>query len=160
MMPKSILFNNVILFLCCSIYFGTGISLVFFQLPLVPQLTPESYQLVFVGPVQRATQFFTYMTIVMLVTATVMLATEWLSGIRWVPLIVLLAVISATALTIYGVFDLNKALTSGGLTQQELRLTLEKWATFNRIRAALWTVEWMSMMYWFARLAVKARSDR
>ena len=58
-MPRSLLLNNAILMLCCSIYLGTGVTLVFFQLPLEPLLTPDSYYLVFVKPVQLATQFFT-----------------------------------------------------------------------------------------------------
>ena len=53
--PRALLINHAILFLCCSIYLGTGFSLVFFQFPLEPRLTPDNYARVFVEPVARAT---------------------------------------------------------------------------------------------------------
>ena len=80
MMPRLLLLNHVVLLLCCSMYLGTGGSLVLFQFPVEPLLTPDNYALIFVDPVTRATHFFTWMTIVMLITAVIMLATEWLSG--------------------------------------------------------------------------------
>src|SRR5215213_5134356 len=109
-MPRALLLNHVVLFLCCSIYLGTGVSLVFFQFPLEPKLTPDNYYLIFVEPVANATQFFTWMSIVMLVTALIMLVTEWFTGIRWVPVVVLLALIASTALTILVIFDYNREL--------------------------------------------------
>lgn len=159
-MPKTLLLNHVILFLCCSIYLGTGISLVFFQLPLEPQLTPDNYYLIFVEPVENATRFFTWMTIVMLVTALIMLVTEWFTGIRWVPAVVLIALIASTVLTIFFIFDYNRELASGVTDPDRLRWVFAKWADLNRLRAALWGVEWAAMMYWFYRLAQRARSQQ
>ena len=159
-MPRSLLLNNAILMLCCSIYLGTGVTLVFFQLPLEPLLTPDSYYLVFVKPVQLATQFFTWMTVVMLVTGFIMLIGEWFSGIRWVPLVVLAAVIASTALTILLIFDLNARLAEGVTDPAELKVLLGTWSDYNRIRAALWAVAWLAMMVWFYRLAQQARADR
>ena len=159
-MPRSLLLNNAILMLCCSIYLGTGVTLVFFQLPLEPLLTPDSYYLVFVKPVQLATQFFTWMTVVMLVTGFIMLLGEWFNGIRWVPLVVLGAVIASTALTILLIFDLNARLAEGVTDPAELKVLLGTWSDYNRIRAALWAVQWLAMMVWFYRLAQQARADR
>lgn len=159
-MPRTILLNNCLLFLCCSIYLGTGVSLAFFQFPLEPQLTVENYQLVLMQPVILATKFFTYMTIVMLVTATIMLVSEWFSGIRWIPAIVLLLIIAATALTVFGIFDVNKTLNDGVDDPEALRLLLGQWIQLNWIRISLWALQWLAMMYWFCSLAFKARSDR
>ena len=159
-MPRSLLLNNAILMLCCSIYLGTGVTLVFFQLPLEPLLTPDSYYLVFVKPVQLATQFFTWMTVVMLVTGFIMLLSEWFNGIRWVPLVVLAAVIASTALTVLLIFDLNARLAEGVTDPAELKVLLGTWSDYNRIRAALWAVQWLAMMVWFYRLAQQARADR
>ena len=159
-MPRSLLLNNAILMLCCSIYLGTGVTLVFFQLPLEPLLTPDSYYLVFVKPVQLATQFFTWMTVVMLVTGFIMLLSEWFNGIRWVPLVVLAAVIASTALTILLIFDLNRELANGVSDPARLKALLHTWSGYNRIRAALWAVQWLAMMVWFYRLAQQARADR
>ena len=159
-MPRSLLFNNAILMLCCSIYLGTGVTLVFFQLPLEPVLTPDSYYLVFVKPVQLATQFFTWMTVVMLVTGLIMLVGEWFSGIRWVPVVVLAAVIASTALTVLAIFDLNRELAAGVSDPVRLKALLHTWSGYNRVRAALWAVAWLAMMVWFYRLAQQARADR
>ena len=159
-MPKSILINNAILFLCCSIYLGTGVTIVFFQLPLASQLTPDNYALVFVKPVELATQFFTWMTILMLVTATIMLISEWLSGIRWVPILVLFGVFGATALTVFPIFEINAEMVKGIDDQALLSERIDKWADLSRIRAGLWAVEWLAMMYWFYRVAGQGRADR
>jgi hypothetical protein len=159
-MPRTLMLNNVILFLCCSIYLGTGVSLVFFQFPLEPKLTPSNYYLVFVEPVTIATRFFTYMTIVMLVTGCVMLFTEWFTGIRWVPIVVLAGIVAATLLTLIFIFPYNKELSDGIADPERLRLVFGRWANMNRVRVLLWAVQWSSMMYWFYRLAFRAREDR
>ncbi len=159
-MPRLLLLNNAILFLCCSIYLGTGVTLVFFQLPLEPKLTVDNYYLTFVEPVENATQFFTYMTVVMLIAGVTMLITEWLSGLRWVPIIVLLGVIAATLLTVYCIFPYNQSLTDGITDPAKLKETFAAWANLNRIRASLWSVQWLAMMYYFYNLAYKARKDR
>lgn len=159
-MPRPLIINNAILFLCCSIYLGTGISLVFFQLPLEPKLTVDNYSMIFVEPVANATRFLTYMTVVMLVTGLVMLATEWLSGMRWVPLVVLGALIASTLLTVYALFPYNNELTLGITEPERLKDTFASWARLNRIRVALWVVEWLAMMAYFATLAWRARADR
>ncbi|KQU08051.1 hypothetical protein [Rhizobium sp. Leaf453] len=159
-MPRAIVVNNAILFLCCSIYLGTGISLLFFQFPLEPKLTVDNYYLIFVEPVDNATRFFTYMTAVMLITGFVMLVTEWLSGIRWVPVVVLAALIASTLTTIYLIFPHNEALRKGIADPAELAGTFSAWAGLNRVRVSLWIVMWLAMMYYFARLAYAARADR
>jgi hypothetical protein len=112
-MPRLLLLNHVVLLLCCSIYLGTGVSLALFDAPFT-----------------TAPRFFTIMTIVMLICGLVMLATEWLSGLRWIPVVVVLAVVLATALTA------------------------------PAVRFALWIIEWIAMTYWFYRLAYLARADR
>ena len=159
-MPRLLLLNNAILFLCCSIYLGTGITLVFFQFPLEAKLTVDTYYLVFVEPVANATEFFTTMTKIMLLTCIIMLATEWFSGLRWVPVIVLTGVIAATLLTLYFIFPHNEAMTAGITDPQELKQTLASWMDLNRIRVSLWAVQWSAMMYYFFNLARKARMDK
>ena len=159
-MPRLLLLNHVVLLLCCSIYLGTGVSLVFFQLPLEPQLTIANYQTIFVAPVTAATHFFTYMTIVMLICAAIMLATEWLSGLRWPPAVVLIAVIAATALTVWVIIPLNNELAAGITDPARLKAIFHEWADLNRVRFALWIIQWAAVAYWFYRLALQARANR
>jgi MFS superfamily sulfate permease-like transporter len=159
-MPRPLVLNHVILLLCCSIYLGTGVSLVFFQFPLESKLTVANYHLMFVEPVTTATHFFTYMTTVMLICAVIMLVTEWLSGLRWVPIVVLLAIILATVLTVVVIIPLNKELAAGVTNPARLKVVFHDWANMNRIRVSLWTIQWAAMAYWFYRMALQARADR
>jgi hypothetical protein len=159
-MPRMLLLNNVVLLLCCSIYLGTGVSLVFFQFPLEPKLTVDNYYLIFIEPVTNATRFFTYMTIVMIVCAVVMLFTEWFSGLRWVPIVVLLAVVASTVLTMVVIIPLNKELAAHVTDPARLKTVFGQWANMNRVRVSLWAVQWVAMAYWFYRMAYQARADR
>jgi hypothetical protein len=159
-MPRLLLLNNLILFLCCSMYLGTGGSLVLFQFPLEPKLTVDNYYMVFVEPVANATAFFTYMTTLMLITAVIMLATEWFSGVRWTPIVVLCGVVIATAVTIIFIFPLNQELSARITDPERLRIVFHEWANWNRVRVALWIVQWSAMMFYFYKLARKARGDR
>lgn len=122
-MPRLVLLNNFLLFLACSILLGAGISLVL-QRP--------------VAPAPMVTPFLTALAILMLVTGLVMLLSEWFTGIRIVPLIVLLALAGWTALLFLPIEVANR----------------------DRIAGALWTVQWAAMTYWHIRLAAQARADR
>jgi hypothetical protein len=159
-MPRLLALNNIILLLCCSIYVGTGVFMVFFLFPLEPQLTVDNYYLIFVEPVANATRFFTWMTILMLVCAVVMLVTEWFSGLRRVPVVVLLAIIAATVLTMKVIFPLNNEMAAHVTDPARLKIVFREWSNLNRVRVALWFVQWASMAYWFYRMALQARADQ
>ena len=145
--------NAAFLFLCVSMYLGTGWSLVLFSFPMAPQLTPETYYQPFVLPVESATRFFTVMTKAMLVSCAIMIIAEWKTRYRWIPIIVLLAVIAATALTIYYIFPHNKAMREGIKNAPQLQQTLAAWMTLNKVRVGLWTVQWLAMMAYFGSKA-------
>lgn len=159
-MPRYLQINNAILFLCCSIYLGTGVSILFFHLPLEPRLTPDNYALPFLEPVARATVFFTWMTMVMLVTGVIMLVTEWFSGLRWVPIVVLLGVIGASLVTVWLIFPYNQRLNEGITDPEELRHIFRQWVRLNWFRSTFWALEWAAMMAWYAAMAARARADR
>lgn len=160
-MPRLLLLNHVTLLACCSIYLGTGVSLVFFQFPLEPKMTVDNYYLIFVEPVTLATHFFTWMTIVMLTTGFVMLVTEWFTGIRWVPLVVLVTIGTATLVTVLVIIpNYNYRLAQHVADTAELRVLLEGWMALNRLRVVLWAVAWAAIAYWFYAMAWKARADR
>lgn len=152
--------NAALLFACASMYFGTGGSLVLFSFPLAPQLTPANYFLPFVAPVEAATRFFTYMTIVMVASAIVMAWSEWRTGYRWVPLAVLGAVIAATALTIYGIFPYNKEMEAHIGDAARLHVVLDRWMLLNKIRVSLWILQWVLMSAYFVQKAMRAPKVR
>lgn len=147
--------NAAFLFLCVSMYLGTGGSLVFFTFPIEPQLTVDNYYLQFVPQVTAATEFFTTMTKLMLVSGGIMLIAEWKRGLRWVPIVVLLAVVAATVLTIYWILPLNEQMAAGITDETKLHEILTEWMGYNRIRVGLWTVQWAAMMAFFGRAFFK-----
>ncbi len=144
------LLNRALLFLCTSMYFGTGWSLALFFFPMAAHLTTSNYALVFVSPVANATTFLTVMTKVMLVSNVVMIVTDWKTPYRWWPVLVMLALIAATLLTVYGIFPYNHLMDAGITDETVLHQTLSKWMTLNLVRFSLWTVEWLGMMAYFA----------
>jgi len=154
MNPTLVVIAASLLFLCVSMYLGTGWSLVLFTFPIAPKLTVDNYYMQFVPQVDAATRFFTYMTMLMLALCAALIWVEWRSVYMWGPVVVLVATIAATTLTTRVIFPLNKAMKEGIRDPALLRETLAKWMTLNRIRVGLWTVQWLSMMCYFAAKAL------
>jgi len=150
MKQRLLILSHSILFLCASMYLGTGWSMVLFSFPIAPHLTPNTYYDVFVPEVAAATTFFKRMTELMIILCIVMIIAEWKTGLLWLPIVVLLAVFAATGLTLKYIFPLNAAMTKGITDASELQATLSHWIYLNKIRVALWTVQWAAMMIYFA----------
>lgn len=150
MKSRLLTFNAAFLFLCVSMYLGTGWSMILFSFPVVPKLTVDNYYLVFVPEVASATSFFTPMTKLMIVSACLMTWGEWPTCYRWIPIVVLLSVLAATALTVYCILPLNQAMTAGIKSQADLQRTLASWTSLNKMRVAFWSVQWGAMMLYFA----------
>lgn len=148
--------NAAFLFLCASMYFGTGWSMVLFSFPLVPHLTPDNYYWVFVPEVSAAMTFFTWMASLMIVSSLVMIWMEWKTGIRWVPIVVLLCVLLSGGLTVWLIFPYNHQMAAGIKDPVQLQMILAKWTSLSRLRVGMWTVQWAAMMYYFGRLAWEA----
>ena len=64
-------------------------------------MTVESVLQPVVPQVHRATKFFTWMTVVMIATAIVMLVSEWGTWAILAPVVILAGVLAATGLTIW-----------------------------------------------------------
>jgi hypothetical protein len=138
------------LFLCVSMYLGTGWSLQLFLFPVEPKLTVNTYYLQFVPQVTAATAFFTQMTKAMLVANIVMLIAEWRTKLRWTPIVVLAAVIAATVLTVTLILPLNAIMANGITDESQLHDILTRWINLNKWRLSLWTIQWLAMMWYFA----------
>lgn len=148
--------NAALLFACASMYFGTGWSLVLFSFPIAPQLTTATYYLQFVPQVEAATRFFTYMTMLMIASALLMLWTERRTGYWWAPLIVLLGVVAATLLTVRLILPLNREMAAGITDQARLTELLGRWMSLNTARVWLWTVQWAALMTYFVFRVMRA----
>jgi len=155
MKAKLLMLNHSFLFLCTSIYLGTGWSMILFSFPTAHELTVDNYYTHFVPQVTAATDFFTYMTQVMIAAAIIMIIAEWKSSYRWFPIVVLLGVIVATALTILFIFPYNQSMSAGITDPIKLKEILSEWMFLNKVRVGLWTVQWFSMMGYFALKTMK-----
>ncbi|MDC0709960.1 hypothetical protein POL68_15910 [Stigmatella sp. ncwal1] len=150
--------NACLLFLCTSMYLGTGWSLVLFSFPIAPQLTVDNYFLQFVPQVSAATRFFTWMTLVMGVSSVALFISERRSRLRTYPALVFLALVAATLLTRFFIFPYNAEMASGIRDPQRLGEVLAAWMATNRVRVGLWTVQWLSMMGYFAHKLLRGES--
>ncbi|RUO89173.1 hypothetical protein D7Y11_31710 [Corallococcus sp. AB018] len=148
--------NACLLFLCTSMYLGTGWSLILFTFPIAPQLTVDNYYLQFVPQVQAATRFFTWMTAVMLLSAGVLAWRERKTALRWYPLGVLVAVVVATLLTRIYIFPYNDEMAAGITSPERLTEVLGAWMRMNRIRVGLWTVQWLLTLGYFVHRVLRA----
>ncbi len=160
MKTKLLALNHALLFLCVSMYLGTGWSLILFSFPVAPQLTPDNYYLQFVPQVTAATEFFRYMTILMMVCAAIMIWSEWKTAQRWVPIVVMIAILAATGLTLWVIFPFNDEMAGHITDADRLRVVLDSWMTLNKVRVSIWTVQWSCMMYWFYHWSVRSREAK
>ncbi|MDZ7757707.1 anthrone oxygenase family protein [Rhodohalobacter sp.] len=141
--------NKGILFACVSMYFGTGWSLILFQFNSADSFTPDNYFEQFVPQVTRATEFFTVMTIVMMISAIIMIIEHWKSIKKWFPITVLAGVFVATLLTMIYIFPYNQQMAEGITQIEVLHEVLDKWMNLNVVRVSIWTVEWLAMLLYF-----------
>jgi len=131
-------------------YFGTGWSLVLFSFPIAPELTPDNYYNQFVPQVTAATKFFTYMTMLMMVSCAIFIIEEWKTSLKWYPIIILALIIAATLLTTQFILPYNKQMANGIKDPAELQTILSSWMNLNIIRVLLWTLQWITIVIFFA----------
>ena len=141
---------TMVLFLCASMYLGTGWSLTLFTLPGRHTMTVDTYYDQIMAPIQRATRFFTWMTIVMIAAAIALVVAEWGSWYMLAPITVLIAVVGATLLTTLVIFRYNRRLRERIRDDAELREVLERWVFWHWFRLALWTLQWVAMAVFVA----------
>jgi hypothetical protein len=143
-----IVINDLLLLACSSMYFGTGWSLVLFSFGNASRFTVDNYYDQFIPQVTAATRFFTGMTIVMLAAALVMTVSEWHHRV-WAPVIVFVATLAATLLTEIGILPLNRQLGRHIRDPKLLQTLLGRWMNLNRVRVALWTVQWLALAVYY-----------
>jgi hypothetical protein len=153
MKNKLLLLSYAVLFAGVSIYFGTGWSTVIFQFPTLPQLNVSNYYLHFVPQVAAATTFFTILVPLMCLICLVMIKAEWHTRFRWVPIVVLLAILAASSVTYFLIFPINREMAAHISDPQLLSVAISKWVQYTWYRVGLWSLEWVTVMYYFAARA-------
>lgn len=160
MRQKVLVVSAAFVFLCVSMYLGTGWSLVLFSFPGARELTPENYYSHFVPQVDAATKFFTYMTGAMLLAGLIVIVLEWKTRYRWWPIITVLGVVAATLLTTSIILPLNDEMRAGITDAARLHEILDRWMSLNRVRVGIWTVQWLAMMSYFGLKAYRSPEER
>ena len=154
--PAFIALNALFLFLCASMYLGTGWSLWLFSFQVAPHLTPANYYYAFIPQVLAAAKFFTYMTALMGVSGLLLAWQLRHDKGKWAPILTMVAVAAATWLTLQYIFPYNHTLEANVQDMALLQATLAKWIALNKVRISLWTVQWIAMGWLFFRWAVAA----
>lgn len=154
--PAFVVLNALFLYLCASMYLGTGWSLWLFSFQVTPHLTPANYYYAFVPQVVAAAKFFTYMTALMGVSGLLLAWQLRHAREKWAPILTLVAVTVATWLTIQYIFPYNHILEGGVKDGALLQETLTKWINLNKVRISLWSVQWVAMGWLFYRWSVAA----
>jgi len=160
MKKKLYVFSNALLFMGVSIYFGTGWSTAIFQFPVMKQLTVDNYYLHFIPQIDAATNFFTFLVTLLVVTSIVMIIGEWKTRFRWLPITLLLAVVGATCLTMFVVFPVNDILRKGIHDPNQLRQVIDRWKLLTQVRVGIWSFEWALIMFYFASKAYQADGEQ
>lgn len=156
MKQKLLVLNHAALFWAVSVYLGTGWSTAIFQFPVMRLLTPDNYRLHFIPQIDAATTFFTFLVTLMLVTCGIMIVTEWKTSFRWLPIILFVAVVGATSLTLFVIFPVNDVLRQGITDQAVLDAVIAKWKALTWARVGIWSFEWILMMVYFGAKAHRA----
>jgi hypothetical protein len=157
---KLFLLCGALLFAGVSIYFGTGWSTAIFQFPVLPKLTVADYYLHFIPQVDAATSFFKFLVTMMITTGLILAWAEWRTRYRWVPILVLLAVVAATLLTTLVVFPVNDILRQGIHDQAQLVQVMDRWKHLTEVRVVIWSFEWVVMMFYFGSKAYGRETGR
>ena len=85
-----------------------------------------------------------------------MLKAEWRTRYRWIPLVVLIAVITASSVTYFLIFPINHEMAAHISDPQQLSTAITKWVHYTWYRVILWSIEWVAMMYYFAARTLEA----
>jgi hypothetical protein len=148
--------NKAVLFACLSMYFGTGWSMALFSFPIAPKLTPANYYNQFVPQVAAATQFFTYMTMLMMLCCLIFIIEKFKSPVKWYPILILLLIIITTLVTVIYIFPYNNRMSAGIKDPVELQTVLTTWIHLNILRVCIWTAMWLVMMVYYSVLVIQS----
>lgn len=146
--------NRALLFICLSMYLGTGWSMVLFSFPIAPKLTPATYYNQFVPQIAAATEFFTWMTMVMMACCLVFILETYKNSLKWYPVLILFLTVMTTLITVYHIFPYNHRMAEGIHDPAELQAVLSAWIRLNVIRVLIWTAMWVVLMVYYTKLDV------
>jgi hypothetical protein len=159
MKKKLLLLVYSLIFFGASYYLGIGWSTAITQFPVMPMLTVENYYLHFVPQVAASTKFLYVLVPLMFIATAIMLIAEWRTRLRWVPIVIMLALIVSSSITYFLIFPVNRALSAGVTDPVQFSELINAWVRYTWYRVPLWTIEWLCMMFYFAARAYQAMTS-
>jgi hypothetical protein len=136
-------------FFVASLYMGVMWALHFFWYPGWHSLTLDNVGAHFVGPTDRATEFFTILVPIMGLTALLLLIMEWRTPRRWPCILIFLGITAATLVGKFLIIPINKEVAAGLASQDSLNGMLEKWMVLNNWRMGITTIMWLGCLFYF-----------
>ena len=150
MKKKLLVLDYCVLLFGASYYLGIGWSTAITQFPVMPMLNVDNYYLHFVPQVAASTRFLYVLVPVMFIACGVMLIAEWRTPFRWIPIVLLLALIVSSGITYFLIFPINRELSAGVTNSARFSELINGWVRYTWYRIPLWTIEWLAMTYYFA----------
>ena len=150
---KLLALNHTYYFWGTSVYVGLLWSLHFIFYPSWESMTPEALPEHFMVPVNAATDFFTYVVPVMLLTGAILIYTEWKTEQRWISVLSYVALLVMMMVGYFLIAPVNESIASGianaNLDPEILEHQLKSWMLYNDIRGVIMTSMWLIIVYYF-----------
>lgn len=148
---KKILFiiNHVYLLFGTSLYVGVLWALHFFWYPSWETITLETVHDHFILPTEAATDFFTVVVPLMILTNIILIVQEWKTKYRWSTMFALLSFLVALYIGEFHIFPINDIIYSGVDSLERLRELFKQWMFLNDVRLVITTVMWLTLVYYF-----------
>lgn len=141
-----------------SWHMGLMVSIVLFWYPSWKGLTADTIQNNFAIPAIIATKIFVILIPIAMLTATIMIITEWKTPLRWPSIIVLAGIIGSTLTAKYFIFPINDIIYAGVKSPEELTSLLMKWMQLNNWRVFFSVLTWLGMFTFYTLKSNKTAS--
>lgn len=141
--------NSGYTFFVSSMHMGLMTSLVLFWYASWNGLTIDTIQNNFGIPATLATKLFIILIPIMMITACIMIISEWKTPLIWPSIIALIGIMGSTAMAKYFLFPINDIIYAGVKTNEELKTLLLKWMVLNNWRVFFSVLTWLAMFAFY-----------
>ena len=136
-----------------TFYVGVLTTLRLFLYPTWTKLRPETAHDHFTISVQAATRFFLLAIPTWMVTAIVLIVTEWGDPLQWAAIIAFVGLLTTTFVGWFGIQPINRRIAAGVTDEHQLSALLKKWMRINDLRWASVIVMWGALCWYFVAKA-------
>lgn len=141
--------NHVYWLVGATIYVGVLTTLRLFLYPSWHTVRPETAHDQFTLPTEAATRFFLIAIPTWMVTAVVMIVSEWGEPEVWLAIVAFLGLITTTVVGWFGIQPVNREIKAGVTDAGRLDALLRKWMRINDLRWAAVIVMWAALCWYF-----------